>query len=119
MRRTIVAIFLLLPGSGCSDYRVGMRGSDVADQFKNQIVSKPLAVIPKPSAGWASLRGNFFSVDRLIPYYENEHHVDVRECQIWQRLIDGRPFIHSGIYFDYLYFTKDDLLVGFYRRLVD
>ena len=127
MRRITTLLAFLLAGCSLTPvsldkvYPIG-----VERRALRSVSTEPLNLEPKnkltsmkrqPDGSWKENLGNQRDyVTKVILDFERDHAVRVE-------LVEGywvaRGFMGLGIYHDYLFFDKDDKLVGFHRRFVD
>jgi hypothetical protein len=99
-------------------YRTGM-GREEAHALLTD--SRLLTSASRPATGWSSTSDRGYDAGRAAFHFERAHpDTPVHTCEVyWVGRHTSVPFVAGGVWFDYLYFDREDKLLGHYRRFVD
>ena len=105
-------------GGGLEAYRAGMRHDEVRVVLAGL---KPVLAVSRPAKGWGEAGETRFKVAQEAMAYEQKHpHTLVQTCEIyWVQRDSSVPLAVGGVWFDYLFFDRDDRLLGSARRLME
>jgi hypothetical protein len=123
----IILILGLLVGSPASadnhelveqTYRTGMSREEIHAVLT---YASLLTSASRPKSGWSDASDGGYNAGRAAFHFERTHpEAKVQTCEVyWVGRETSVPLAVGGVWFDYLYFDRQDRLVGFYRRFVD
>ena len=79
------------------------------------------ASVARPAAGWSAAADRDGQAGRAAFYYERTHPgATVQSCEVyWVGRHTSVPLVAGGVWFDHLYFDRQDRLIGYHRRFID
>lgn len=113
-------LFLLAALAGCGSST--MDPGPYAPGLKREELALPGAAIAleyRPASGWETVQGTH-EIGKAVLAFERQHPgTAVERCEVyWSDRRTSVSFV-QGVYWDYLFFDRDNRLLGSWRRLVD
>jgi len=117
LRPVVLSVVLMLLVA-CRDQTPAL-GPYVTGSNLNEITSKigeAFADVPRPQAGWDPSKDEVEQVHRSSKHFETATGKTVLRTRVYYV---PRSSSGLGMYWDYLFFDANDLVIGSYRRHVD
>ena len=98
-------------------YRTGM----TRDEVHTLLGQSALSSVSRPATGWSPTDDSNHQASRSAFHYEREHPgTSVASCEVyWIGRHTSVPLAVGGVWWDYLFFDRDDKLLGYHRRFLD
>lgn len=93
-------------------YVPGTQRADVLDT----IADKPLAAETRPESGWNADNPGTYGIAPTVSAFERSSGSAVQRCDVYWI---SRGFLGLGVYWDYVFYDKDNRVAGHCRRLID
>ena len=101
-----------------SSYRVGMTREEAHTLLAQ---AQLMTAVSRPAEGWPASDATPSRVGRAASQFELSHKgTVVHSCEVyWVGRATSVPMVPGGVWWDYLFYDKQDKLVGYVRRFLD
>src|SRR5687767_4695404 len=104
-------------------YKPGAPREQLAAEL-NAVAAKCLVSKTRPADGWPALRNKTNSKAETAAYQFEQNNPGLtvqtsEEYWVWREYTYTSPFSIPGVWLDYLFFDKDDKLLGYLRAFAD